>query len=127
MLKIVLGLGALFAVATPAAAQKMPLPAFLDKATSLEKLGPLALLKTNEINALQTEMKGAGAALKAEREAAVKKKQKPAFCPPAGQNSVAMKSTELLGELGAIPAAQARRMTTTDGLRTILVKRYPCR
>ena len=127
MLKMVLALGALFLVAAPAAAQKMPLPAFLDKATSLEKQGPLALLKMNEINALQTEMKGAGAALKAERDTAAKKKQKTAFCPPAGQNSLSMKSTELLAELRAIPATKARRMTTTDGLRAVLVKRYPCR
>ena len=127
MLKIALALGAMFLAATPAAAQKMPLPTFLDKATSLEKQGPLALMRMNEINALQTEMKGAGAVLKAERDTAAKNKRKAAFCPPPGQNSLAMSSTELLGELRAIPAARARRMTTTDGLRTILITRYPCR
>jgi hypothetical protein len=64
--------------------------------------------------------------LKAERDAAAKTGGKGPFCPPAGQSSVAMKSQDLMNELKAIPAAQAKSMTVTDGLRVILGKRYPC-
>jgi hypothetical protein len=114
-------------LATPAAAQKMPLTSFLARSTALQNKGPLALLQQGEISALQNEIKGAGMALKAERDAAAKTGGKGPFCPPAGQSSVAMKSQDLMNELKAIPAAQAKAMTVTDGLRVVLGKRYPCR
>jgi hypothetical protein len=113
--------------AAAASAQAMPLPTFLERATALEKKGPLALFHRGEINALFTEMKGASDQLKAERLAAEKAGRPAAFCPPAGQKGVSFSSTELLRELRAIPAAQARSMTMTDAMRTVLARRYPCR
>lgn len=119
------GLGLI--AASTASAQSMPLTTFVERGTALEKKGALAILEMGEIKALQAEMQGAGAALRAERLAATKAKRRLAYCPPKQDGAVKMEGQQLLAELRAIPAAQARKMTTTDGLRAILVKRYPCR
>jgi hypothetical protein len=112
-------------VAGAAGAQNMPLPTFVQKGTSLEKKGPLALLSRGEIRLLQTEMGAANKALVAEYEANKKAGRKQAYCPVKGQK-VQIGARQLLAELRAIPAAQARTMTTTDGLRLILARRMPC-
>lgn len=109
-----------------AAAQSMPLPTFVARATALEKKGAMALFHRGEIRALQTEMKGATEALKAERQAAEKAGRPPAYCPPRGQASVRMDARQMIAELRAIPAAEARTMTTTDGVRAMLRRRFPC-
>lgn len=123
ILSVALGL----LLAGTASAQSMPLTTFVERGTALEKKGALAILSMGEINALQAEMQGAGQALKAEREEAEKGKRRLPYCPPKGQAAVKMEGQQLLAELRAIPVIQARRMTTTDGLRHMLIKRYPCR
>lgn len=117
---------ALGSIASAAAAQSMPLQNFVQRGTALEKKGPLAVFSMGEIRVLQDEMKAAAAALRAERLAAEKAGRKPPYCPPKDQKSLAMKPQQVLAELRAIPAAQARTMTTTDGFRHILARRYPC-
>ena len=117
------------AATTPVAAQNMPLPAFVERATKLEKKRPLALFHKGEINALMTEMRGANERLRADRVAAEERGGNPGYCIPKERKGVRVGwgSQELLRELRAIPAAQARTMNTTDGMRVLLAKRYPCR
>lgn len=117
----VLALGA----ATSANAQTMPLTSFVERGTALEKKGPLALFSRGEISALQTEMQGANKAVVAEYQLAKKAGRKTAFCPVKGEK-YQLGAQQLLAELRAIPAAQARGMTTTDGMRHLLARRYPC-
>ncbi|GLR48123.1 hypothetical protein [Sphingomonas astaxanthinifaciens] len=126
MIRPILAFLALASTASLAAAQSMPLPSFVQRGTALEKKGPLAVFSMGEIRALQDEMKAAAAALRAERLAAEKAGRKPPYCPPKDQKSLAMKPQQVLAELRAIPAAQAKGMTTTDGFRHILARRYPC-
>jgi hypothetical protein len=109
----------------PAAAQNMPLTSFVERGTKLEKKGPLALFQRGEIRALQTEMQAANKAVLAETQANKKSGAKQSFCPVKGQK-YQLGAKQLLSELRAIPAAQARTMTTTDGLRHLLKKRFPC-
>ena len=104
-------------------AQNMPLNQFLAKATALEKKGPLALM-SSDLGRLKKEMQTAGKALAVERRAAIKAGQKPAFCPPEKQ--AGFSPGEILGHFRALPAAQRARMTTKDGFRSLLAKRYPC-
>jgi hypothetical protein len=121
LLTIVLALG----VATPAAAQKMPLPQFIERATKLEKKGPLALFSRGEIKALQTEMQGANKVVMAEYQSNKKTGAKQAFCPVQGEK-YEIGAQQLIAQLRAIPAGQARTMTTTDGMRHLIAKRFPC-
>ena len=114
------------ALAAPAAAQNMPLNSFVQRGTALEKKGPMALFHKGEISALMTEMKGASEAVRAERLAAEKAGRKGVYCPPAKGKGQAMGAQKLLAELRAIPAAQARTMTTTDGMRYVVARHYPC-
>ena len=109
----------------PAVAQNMPLPQFLDRATKLEKKGPMALFSRGEIKALQSEMQGANKAVVAEYRAREKSGAKQFFCPVKGEK-YQLGVKELLGQLRAIPAGQARGMTTADGMRHLLARRYPC-
>lgn len=120
-------IGAL-ALAAPAlaAAQSMPLRSFLDRATRLEKKGPMALFHRGEINMMMTEMKGASAAVKAERQAAVAAGRPAAYCPPAGSKGVKMGPQQLLAELRTASAGLPATATTTDGFRAMLARRYPC-
>lgn len=113
-------------LAAPAAAQNMPLPTFLDRATKLEKKGAMALFSRGEIKALQTEMQGANKTVIADYRAREKSGAKQAFCPVKGEK-YQLGVKELLGQLRAIPAGQARSMNTADGMRHILARRYPCR
>jgi len=104
-------------------AQNMPLNQFLNRATALEKKGPMALL-SSDMGVLKREMQNSGASLRAERLAAQAAGKKPAFCPPA--KPVGMSPKEILDHMRSIPAAQRARMTTRDGFRSLMVRKYPC-
>jgi hypothetical protein len=114
----------LVALSAPAAAQNMPLHQFVERGTKLEKKGPMALFHKGEINALMTEMKAAGAAVRGERLAAEKAGGKRLFCPP--EKGEPMGTQKLLAELRLASAKLGPKATTTDGMRAMLVKRYPC-
>jgi hypothetical protein len=62
--------------------------------------------------------------LKAERRADLKAGRTPAFCPPAKPGSIS--SDEMLAHFRSFPVAQRARMTSTDGMRSLLAKKYPC-
>jgi hypothetical protein len=109
--------------AAPAGAQSMPLPTFLSKATALQKKGPMALF-SGDLKVLKREIQASAGSIRAERLAAVKAGRRPPFCPP--EKGGALDSDELLRHLRAVPTAQQARMTTRDGLRSLLVRKYPC-
>ncbi len=115
---------ALIMAAAPAAAQSMPLPTFLAKADSLKKKGPLALF-SGDLKTLKREMQESAKLLRAERLAAAKAGKKPAYCPP--EKGVAMGAEEILDHLRAIPVAERARMTSKDGFRSFMAKKYPCK
>jgi hypothetical protein len=123
LLTLGLALGVL--VTVPAAAQKMPLQSFVERGTKLEKKGPLALFSRGEIKLLQNEMQAANKAVIAEYEANKKSGARQAFCPVKGQK-YQLSAQQLLAQLRAIPPAQARTMNTTDGMRHLIAKRFPC-
>jgi len=121
-----IGIVVLFAALplTAAQAQNMPLAQFLDKATKLEKKGAMALL-SSDFGRLKKEMQASAGALRQERLAAQQAGRQPAYCPPAKQGGVGVQ--EILGHFRSIPAAQRARMTTKDGFRSLLARKYPCR
>lgn len=101
----------------------MPLNQFLDKATALEKKGPLALL-SSDIGRLKKEIQNSGKELRAERLAVGAAGKKPAFCPP--EEGASVNSTELLGHFRSIPQAQRNSMRTKDAFRSFMARKYPC-
>ena len=102
----------------------MTVAVFLQKAEALEKKGALALF-SSDLGRLKTEMKQAGEVLKAERLAAQRAGRRAAFCPPEG--GAGLNSNELLAHFRSIPAAQRQRMHVRDGLRSLLIRKFPCR
>lgn len=107
-----------------AAAQAMPLPAFLQKAEALQRKGPLALL-SSDLSVLKNEVRAATEALRAERLAAKRAGRPQAYCPT--QEGGSMNSDELLAALRQIPPAQRAHMDVKDGVRVMLARKFPCR
>lgn len=114
---------ALIAVVPLSSATAMNVADFLTRADKLEKRGMMALF-SSDYKALKAEVQIASGQLRAERLAAVKAGRKPAYCPP---EKSALSPKELLDHLRAIPAAQRPRTEVKDGLRSFLVRKYPCR
>ena len=115
---------ALVMSAAPAAAQSMPLPTFLTKADALKKKGPLALF-SGDLKLLKKEMQESAKLLRAERLAAAKAGKKPAYCPP--EKAGGLDAEEVLSHFRGIPAAQRATMSTKDGFRSLMVRKYPCK
>ena len=116
---------AAIALALPAAAKDgdMPLPTFLEKASSLESRGPLALF-SSDLKLLEKEVKGSAADYRAQLEGDAKAGRRPDACPPKG---MAISSDELLAHFRSIPASRRQRMTVADGFRHFIRTRHPCR
>ena len=114
---------ALAVSAAAAPAQKMPVATVLAKADALKAKGPLALF-SGDLKLLKREMEQTGLALKAERNAAAKAGKKPAFCPPTKPAPIS--SDEILAYFRGLSPVQQRQMTSTDAMRSMLAKRYPC-
>ena len=112
-------------LALPAAAKDgdMPLPTFLEKASSLESRGPLALF-SSDLKLLEKEVKGSAADYRAQLESAAKAGRRPDACPPKG---MAISSDELLAHFRSIPESRRQRMTVADGFRHFIRTRHPCR
>ena len=106
------------------ALQAMTVAVFLQKAEALEKKGALALF-SSDLGRLKAEMKQAGQALKAERLAAQRAGRQVGFCPPEG--GARLNSNELLAHFSSIPPAQRQRMHVRDGLRSLMIRKFPCR
>lgn len=111
-------------ISQPAAAQSMRADVFLQKAESLKKKGPLALL-SGDMGKLKGEIQGSAAQLRAERLAAAKVGQKPAYCPP--ENAGGLEVSEIMGHFESIPAAERARINTKEAFKRLMVKKYPCR
>ncbi len=114
---------ALLTVLPLAAAQAMNVDTFLQKANALEKKGMTALF-SSDFKLLKAEIEGASKELRAERVAAQKVGRAAAYCPPAKSS---LNSKEILAHFRAIPAAQQARTPVKDGLRSLLMRKYPCR
>ena len=106
-----------------AAAHATDIATFLRKADALEKKGMMALF-SSDLKVLKAEVQTAGEQLRAERLAAQKAGRKPAYCP-TGKSGIGAK--ELLAHLRTVPPAQRSRLQVKDGLRSLLVRKYPCR
>lgn len=123
-MKIALTVGIVAGLSASAAvAQKMPLSTVLAKADALKAKGPLALI-SSDLGLLKKEMQQTAAALKAERQSDLKAGRKPAFCPP--NKPIPISSNEMLAHFRSFPPAQQARMTSLDGMRSLLAKKHPC-
>lgn len=116
-------LAATLVVLPVAALHAMTVAVFLEKADALKSRGALALF-SSDLRLLKGEVQTAAAALRAERLAAERAGRRPAFCPPAAGGR--FNSDEILRHFHAIAPAQRARMEVRDGLRSLLVRKYPC-
>lgn len=123
-MKVYLAAALLAFVAAPASAQSMNADEFYNRATALQKKGPLALFSRSEIKTLMQEGQASGRKARELRLAAVKSGKKPRYCPPEGPQS--MKSDEFMKRLGAIPPAERSRIDMTEATTRILAARFPC-
>ena len=103
-------------------AQNMPLSQFLTKATALEKKGAMAVF-SGDIGKLKKETSTSFKQLRDERLAAQAAGKKPSYCPP---DKGSLGVPEILGHFRSIPEAQRGRMTTRDGFKSLLARKYPC-
>lgn len=97
--------------------------AFYAEATALKASGIKALF-SGRIGALRSEGQAAGAAAKATREAAMKRGQKPAYCPPP---NATMADNEMLAGLARISKAERERLPLSLGMTRVLAAKWPCR
>ena len=116
-------LAALAVVVPVGALHAMTVAVFLEKADALQARG-MAAMFSSDIGLLKGEATSAGAALRAETEAARRAGRQPAFCAP---ERVRMSSTELLAFFRSIPPAQRQRLEVRDAMRFYMVRRFPCR
>ena len=121
-LKTKIVLAALAAALPLASAEAMNVAEFLQKAAVLEKKGMMALF-SSDLKILKKEVQTAGSQLRAERLSVAKAGRKPSFCPPEKTDLTA---EEILAHLKAIPVPQRPGMQVKDGLRGLLVRKYPC-
>lgn len=117
------GLVAAALAAAPAAAASMSVQTFLVRAEALKMKGPLALF-SSDIKLLTNQIKGDGAALRAERLAAKRAGRAPAYCPP---DKVALSNQNVIDAMQAVPPAQRASTDTRTALRAYMARRYPCR
>jgi len=116
-------LAAALVVVPVTALQAMTVALFLEKADALQRRGALAMF-SSDLRLLKGEVQTAAASLRAERLAAVRGGRRPAFCPPGPGGR--FDSDEILRHFRAIAPAQRARMEVRDGLRSLLVRKYPC-
>ncbi len=116
--------GALLVAAPMAPAGAMPVSTFLQKATALQRKGPLAMF-SGDLKLLMNQVKSDSTQLRSERLAAEATKRPAAFCPPAG--GVKLSDKDIMKAMQAVPAAQRSRTSTKDALRVHMAARYPCK
>lgn len=111
------------AVATPAAAaEPMSVAAFLGKAESLRKKGPLALL-SGDVKLLTGQIKADSEALKAENKALAAAGKRKSYCTPDG---FSMNQNGIMDAMREVPAAKRPTTSTRAALRDYLARRHPC-
>lgn len=109
-------------LATSAAAQSMNADTFYTRGRALEKKGIMALM-SSDFGTLRTEMQSAVKAVDARERAARAGGAAPTYCRTG---KAKLSAQEVLNEMGRIPAAQRRAMTTTDAWHAIVKRRFPC-
>lgn len=100
----------------------MSVAAFLARAASLERLGPLALA-TPQGNRLKSEVIAAGKRYKARIDAQRKAGRKTTSCPP---EMGTLTPDQWLAHLRSYPAAARRSVSINTAFDALMKKRYPC-
>ena len=100
----------------------MSVAAFLARAASLERLGPLALA-TPQGNQLKGEVVAAGKRYKARIDAERRAGRKTTSCPP---ESGSLTPDQWLSHLRSYPAAVRRKVSIYSAFDALMKKRYPC-
>lgn len=112
-------------LAAPVAAQSMNADLFFQRANKLKAKGAMAIFSGGEIKALMREGQAAGQAAAEARKAAKAAGRPPRYCPPEGPQK--MGSDEYMARLGAIPAAERKRIDMTEATIRIMMMKFPCR
>ena len=100
----------------------MSVAAFLARATSLERLGPLALA-TPQGNQLKGEVVAAGKRYKARIDAERRAGRKTTSCPP---ESGSLTPDQWLSHLRSYPVAARKSVSVYSAFDALMKKRYPC-
>lgn len=123
MKRLAIGVLAALAVAGPAQAGERTTEAFYAEASALRAKGPMALF-SGRIKPLTQEGQAAGELLRQQRLAAIKRGEKPSYCPPEGGK---MPSSEMIDGLARIPQQERARLPLSQGMLRVLQARWPCR
>ncbi|MGI8931064.1 MAG: hypothetical protein ACR2FK_01595 [Sphingomicrobium sp.] len=113
----------LLAIPVPALAQSMNAESFHQRATKLQKKGPMAIFSGGEIKALMREGQAAGKRARELRVATIKTGGKLRYCPP---EKGSMDSNEFMTRLSAIPQADRTRIDMTEATIRIMAVKFPC-
>lgn len=100
----------------------MSVAAFLTRADSIARLGPLALA-TPQGNQLKGEVVAAGKRYKARIDADRRAGRKPTSCPP---ESGTLTPDQWLAHLRSYPAPVRRTVSINAAFDALMKKRYPC-
>lgn len=100
----------------------MSVAAFLARASSLERLGPLALA-TPQGNQLKGEVIAAGKRYKARIDAERRAGRKTTSCPP---ESGTMSPDQWLSHLRSYPVSVRKSVSVYSAFDALMKKRYPC-
>ncbi len=119
-MRMLSGLVALAAVATPASAT-MTVGAFVAKAQAL-RANPLAAIASPDLGLLRAEAQAATAQLKAERDARKAAGKPPIACPPPGKSIGIL---EMVDGLAALPARD-KALPLKHGYARVFANRFPC-
>ncbi|WP_447931005.1 hypothetical protein [Sphingopyxis fribergensis] len=100
----------------------MSVAAFLTRAASLERLGPLALA-TPQGNQLKGEVVAAGKRYKARIDAERRAGRKTTSCPP---ESGSLTPDQWLSHLRSYPVSARKSVSVYSAFDALMKKRYPC-
>lgn len=106
-----------------ASAQSMSAEVFFQKAQSLQRKGVRAMF-SSDLKKLLKEARAAGETARAQRLAALKNREKPRYCPPAGSQRLG--SDEFMQRLGALPRSDRQRIDMTEAMIRIMAVKFPC-
>lgn len=121
MVSALLALGAGVTL-TAMAPGDMSIAAFLARADSLSRLGPLAIATPDGVR-LKNEVIGAGHRYKARIDAQRRAGRPTTSCPP---ESGSLTPEEWLGHLRSYPAAARHSVSVYSAFDALMKKRYPC-
>lgn len=100
----------------------MSVAAFLARAASIERLGPLALA-TPQGHQLKSEVVAAGKRYKARIDAERRAGRKTTSCPP---ESGSLTPDQWLSHLRSYPVSARKKVSIYSAFDALMKKRYPC-